>query len=77
MKALVRSLLVILAATFAQSLLFAPLAFAKSTEWQTATVVKADFGGTETEAVAAPLPGGGAVGESSTSSGKTQVCVLG
>ena len=68
MKALALTLLVILAATFTQSLLFAPPMFAKSNEWQTATVVKADFGGTETEAVAVPLPG--AVGESSTSSGK-------
>ncbi len=61
---------VIVAAIFAQSLLFVPLAFAESREWQTATVVKADFGGTETEAVAVPLPGGAVVGESSTSSGK-------
>ena len=51
-------------------LLFVPLAFAKPRDWQAATVVKAQFGGTETEAVAVPLPGGGAVGESSTSSGK-------
>ena len=70
MKALALSLLVILAATLAPSLLFAPLTFAKSNEWETATVVKADSGGSETEAVAVPLPGGGAVGESSTSSGK-------
>jgi hypothetical protein len=39
-------------------------------EWQTAKVVKADFARTATEAVAVPLPGGGAVDESSTSSGK-------
>lgn len=70
MKSLALGLLVILAATFAQSLLLAPLTFAKSQEWQTATVVKAEFGGTETEAVVVPLPWGGAVGESSTSSGK-------
>ncbi len=60
MKALALSLLVIL---------FAPPMFAKSHEWQTATVVKADSGGSETEAVAVPLPRGGTVGESSTSSG--------
>ena len=61
----------ILAAVVAQSLLlFTSLALAESREWQTATVVKADFDGTETEVVAAPLPGGAAVGESSTSSGK-------
>jgi hypothetical protein len=70
MKARAPSLYVVLAAIFALSLLLAPLTFAKSHEWETAMVVKADFGGTETEAVTAPLPGGGAVGESSTSSGK-------
>jgi hypothetical protein len=59
-----------LAAIVAPSLLFAPLALAKSPEWQTAKVVKAEFGGSETEAVAVPLPGGATVGESSTSSGK-------
>ena len=47
-----------------------PIAVAKSPEWEKATVIKADFSGSETEAVAAPLPGGTAVGESSTSSGK-------
>jgi hypothetical protein len=65
-----RRVLVILVATFAHSLLFAPLTFAKSPEWLTAKVIKAESGGTETEAVAVPLPGGGTVGEGSTSSGK-------
>jgi hypothetical protein len=50
--------------------LLSPPAVAESRQWQTATVTKADFGGTDTEAVAVPLPGGGAVGESSSSSGK-------
>jgi hypothetical protein len=47
-----------------------PLAEGKSPDWEKAKVIKADFGGSETEAVAVPLPGGAAVGESSTSSGK-------
>ena len=51
-------------------LLLVPLTFAKPREWQTATVLKLVSGGTETEAVVVPLPGGGAVGESTTSSGK-------
>ena len=55
-------------------LVFIPLAFAKQREWQTATVLKLVSGGTETETVVAPLPGGGAVGESTTSSGK-HMCV--
>ena len=46
------------------------LGLAKSPKWQTAKVIKADFSGSETEAVAVPLPGGAVVGESSTSSGK-------
>lgn len=46
------------------------LAFAQSKNWESATVLKADFSGTQTEVTMAPLPGGGAVGESSTSSGK-------
>jgi hypothetical protein len=46
------------------------LALGKAPEWEKAKVIKADFTGAETEAVAVPLPGGGAVGESSTSSGK-------
>ncbi|HYL15254.1 MAG TPA: hypothetical protein VEV41_19605 [Terriglobales bacterium] len=70
MKPFVFRLIVFLGAIFAESLLFAPLTFAQPRDWQIATVVKADSGGTETEAVAVPLPGGGAVGESSTSSGK-------
>jgi hypothetical protein len=45
-------------------------AFAKPREWQTASVLKLVSGGSETEAVAVPLPGGGAVGESTTTSGK-------
>lgn len=69
MKTLTLTLLGILAVTFTQSLLLAPLTFANSQEWQTASVVKADFAGTETEGVAVRLPGGGVVGESSTSSG--------
>ena len=63
-------LVVVVASIFVQSLLFAPSACAQTRKWQTATVVKADFGGSETEAVAVPLPGGTVVGESSTSSGK-------
>ena len=51
-------------------LVLAPLAFAKPREWQTATVLKQISDGTETEAVVVPLPGGGAVGESTTTSGK-------
>lgn len=51
-------------------LLFVPLAVAKPREWQTATVLKAVTNGSETEAVVAPLPGGGAVGQSTTTSGK-------
>lgn len=47
-----------------------PLALAKSPEWEKANVIKSDFSGSETEAVAAPIPGGSVVGESSTSSGK-------
>jgi len=47
-----------------------PLAVAKPREWQTATVLKAVSGGSETEAVVVPLPGGGAVGQSTTTSGK-------
>ena len=43
---------------------------AKPREWQAATVLKLVSGGTETEAVVVPFPGGGGVGESSTSSGK-------
>jgi hypothetical protein len=39
-------------------------------EWEKANVVKADFTGSEIEAAAVPLRGAGAVGESSTSSGK-------
>jgi len=49
-------------------LAFVPLTLAKPREWQTATVLQLISGGTET--VVAPLPGGGAVGESTTSSGK-------
>lgn len=45
-------------------------AFAKPREWQTATVLKAVSNGSETEALAVPLPGGGAAGESTTTSGK-------
>jgi ribosomal protein L28 len=70
MKPLALRLLIIFVVTLAQTLLFASFTFAEPNEWQSATVVKADFGGTETEAVAVPLPGGGAVGESTTSSGK-------
>jgi hypothetical protein len=51
-------------------LVFVPLAFAKPREWQTASVLKLASGGSETEAVAVPLPGGGAVGESTTTSGR-------
>ena len=51
-------------------LLMVPLAFAKPREWQTATVLKLISNGSETEAVVVPLPGGGVVGESTTSSGK-------
>jgi len=51
-------------------LVFVPLGFAKLREWQTATVLKQITDGTETEAVVVPLPGGGAVGESTTTSGK-------
>jgi hypothetical protein len=47
-----------------------PSAVAKSPEWENAKVIKADFSGLETEAIAVPIPGGTAVGESSTSSGK-------
>jgi hypothetical protein len=47
-----------------------PLAFTKPREWQTATVLKQISGGTETEVVVVPLPGGGAVGQSTTTSGK-------
>jgi hypothetical protein len=47
-----------------------PLASAKPREWETAAVLKVVSGGTETEAVVVPLPGGGAVGESTTTSGK-------
>jgi hypothetical protein len=58
---------------FASALFFLaliPAAFAKPREWQTATVLKAVSNGSETEALAVPLPGGGAVGESTTTSGK-------
>jgi len=50
---------------------FIPLAFAKSPDWQTAKVVKAETSRTEasTEAVVVPLHSGGAVAASSTSSG--------
>jgi len=51
-------------------LVFVPLAFAKPLEWESASVLKLVSGGTETEAVVVPLPGGGAVGESTTTSGK-------
>ncbi len=51
-------------------LAFVPLASAKPREWETAAVLKLISGGTETEAVVAPLPGGGAVGQSTTTSGK-------
>src|SRR5205809_176594 len=51
-------------------LICVPLAIAKPREWQTATVLKAVANGSETEAVTVPLPGGGAVGESTTTSGK-------
>jgi hypothetical protein len=51
-------------------LFFIPGAIAKPREWQTASVLKLVSGGSETEAVAVPLPGGGAVGESTTTSGK-------
>jgi hypothetical protein len=47
-----------------------PAAFAKPREWQAAIVLKAVSNGSETEAVVVPLPGGGAVGESTTTSGK-------
>lgn len=47
-----------------------PLAVAKSPDWENAKIVKADFSGSETEAIAVPIPGGAAVAESSTSSGK-------
>ena len=47
-----------------------PLASAKPHQWETATVLKLVSGGTQTEAVVVPLPGGGAVGESTTTSGK-------
>src|SRR5438045_1144642 len=47
-----------------------PSAVAKSPEWEKANVIKADFSGSETEAVAVPIPGGSVVGESSTSSGR-------
>jgi hypothetical protein len=47
-----------------------PLAVAKPREWQTASVLKQITDGTETEVVVAPLPGGGAVGQSTTTSGK-------
>lgn len=52
------------------SVTFAALICAKEREWQTATVLKLIANGTETEAVVVPLPGGGAAGESTTSSGK-------
>ena len=45
-------------------------AVAKSPQWEKANVIKADFSGSETEAVAVPIPGGTVVGESSSSSGK-------
>jgi hypothetical protein len=48
----------------------APLASAKPHDWETATVLKLVSGGSETEAVIVPMPGGGAVGESTTTSGK-------
>jgi hypothetical protein len=51
-------------------LVLIPAAFAKPRGWQTATVLKAVSNGSETEAVAVPLPGGGAVSESTTTSGK-------
>jgi len=51
-------------------LVFVPLVVAKPREWQTATVLKQITDGTETEVVVAPLPGGGAVGQSTTTSGK-------
>lgn len=57
-------------AVVVQPPLFTPFVFAESHEWQTAKVLKADAGGTETEALAVPLPGGAVVGESSSSSGK-------
>ena len=66
MKPLTRCILALVAITF----FLMPLALAKSPEWQTAKVVKADSGGSETESVAVPLPGGATVAESSTSSGK-------
>ena len=49
-------------------LVLIPVASAKPREWQTATVLKLVSGGTETETVVVPLPGGGAVGESTTTS---------
>lgn len=52
------------------SLTLVALLCAKEREWQTATVLKLIANGTETEAVVVPLPGGGAAGESTTSSGK-------
>ena len=52
------------------SLTLVALMFAKEREWQTAAVLKLIANGTETEAVVVPLPGGGAAGESTTSSGK-------
>jgi hypothetical protein len=52
------------------SVTFVALICAKEREWQTATVLKLIANGTETEAVVVPLPGGGAAGESTTSSGK-------
>jgi hypothetical protein len=51
-------------------LVFVPPGFAKPREWQTASVLKLVSNGSETEAVVVPLPGGGAVGESTTTSGK-------
>lgn len=51
-------------------LLFASFAFARPREWKTATVLKLVSGGAETDAVVVPLPGGGAVGQSTTTSGK-------
>jgi hypothetical protein len=60
------AIVIVLIAVIAAS----PAASAKSPEWEKANVIKADFGGSETEAVAVPIPGGTVVGESSTSSGK-------
>ena len=51
-------------------LVFVPLGFAKPRDWQTASVLKQITDGTETEVVVAPLPGGGAVGESTTTFGR-------